>query len=150
MPFPPSVVLLQRRTFRLLRRRDFLVWMQLFGSASLRRQERLTTSSPSSTLQPWRLWPTPTFDRGSLIWRRTYFHASSRRRRRLPNCRRPRSRSGGRSSRPQTSSLSNASIFHKSRSANGVPRRGDQHPVSGSLMRLVVRGDRGFPRDRND
>src|SRR5262249_44335177 len=55
--FPPSAVLRQRRTFRLLRRRDFLVWMQLFGSASLCRQERVTTSSPSSTLQPWRLCP---------------------------------------------------------------------------------------------
>src|SRR5712691_6439626 len=61
------------------------------------------TSSPSST-PPWsRAWPMPARASGSAISARRFRRATCRRRRRSPPTTRPRSRSGGRSSRPPTS-----------------------------------------------
>jgi hypothetical protein len=94
---------------------DATVWFGFFAPAG-----RIATSSSSSTLQPSKLWPIPTSGHGWLIWRWIYFHAGSKRRRRLPNCRRPTSRSGGRSSRLQISSRSKASIFPNARSAKAA------------------------------
>ena len=86
---------------------DATVWFGFWARARTPR-----TSSPGSMPQPWRRWPILASARGWPIWRWRFFHASSRPRRRLPICKKPRSRSGGRSSRPQISSRSNASIFH--------------------------------------
>ena len=74
-------------------------WMG-FSRPGARRGTLLANSMP----RPWRHWPTRWCDLVSPISAMTPFHASDRHQRRLPACKRPMSRNGGRSSRSLGSS----------------------------------------------
>jgi tripartite-type tricarboxylate transporter receptor subunit TctC len=69
-------------------------WMGLFAPGA-RRGTLLANSMP----RPWRHWPTGWCDLVSRTSAMTPFHASDKHRRRLPACKRPMPRNGGRSSR---------------------------------------------------
>jgi hypothetical protein len=73
-----------------------------FGRPRARRRR----SSSSSMARSLMLWPMLACARGSPTSGRSFSRASSRRRRLLQRCRRPKSKSGGRSSRRQTSRAS--------------------------------------------
>src|SRR5262249_5723844 len=90
-------------TFQRSTQRECQDFTCLFGMAFGFPRPHPTTSSPSSTPQSWRLWAIQLYVSGFPIWDRRFSRASNRRRRRSAPSKRPRSTSGGRSSRPRIS-----------------------------------------------
>src|SRR6476659_6143167 len=81
-------------------------------------------SSPAFMSPSWRPWPIRRYASGSPTWARESGLASNRRQRRSPPSKRPRSRSGGRSSRRRTS--------RRNEMAVKLPRRQFLHLAAGA------------------
>src|SRR5262249_40446179 len=99
-----------------------------------RPRARPPTWSPSSMLRSSRRSPIPPCARGLPTWGRRFFPASSRRRRRSAPFTRPKSRSGGRSSRPRTSreNKSGSRLAFQGSNMMKLPRRRFLHLAAGA------------------
>jgi Tripartite tricarboxylate transporter family receptor len=96
-----------------------------FGCPRARRR----ISLPKSMAQPWRPWPTRRCGRGSPTSGRRFFRVTGRPRRGLALFKKPRSRSGGRSSRKLESKLNDWSAGYP---INRVPQDND------TLLRCII------------
>jgi hypothetical protein len=93
----------QLRMFRPLMKRDYPDFMSPYGTGSGHPRALRTISSTSSMPLPCTRWPIRWCVPASAILGCSFRRGRSRRRRRLAHCKRPKSRSGGRSSRRRTS-----------------------------------------------
>jgi hypothetical protein len=112
MPFWPRPAGWQRRTFRRSTKQECPAFTLLYGTAFGRQRTRRRTSLPGSTPQSWIRSPIRWCASGSPISVWKCRRAKSSRRRRFTRTTKPRSRSGGRSSKQPASRRSDLHPGH--------------------------------------